>query len=143
MSQNDSTPKSTAINLSQVSLLLVDDQKAARQLLRAYLVRIGIGRIEEATDSIEALRILMLTSKGQSPFKAVFVSRAMREMSGLDLVKNIRLLAGWDDFPIVVISEDLDFVHVRESVQAGASEYLIRPYDEATLRSMLERLLVK
>ena len=144
MAQNDSeNSKPPPVNLAQVAVLLVDDQKAARQLLRAFLIRIGVGKIEEATDSIEALRILMLTSKTQSPFRAVFVSRMMREMSGLELVRNIRQLSGWSEFPIVVISEDLDFGIVKDAVTVGASEYLLRPYDESALRTMLVRLLTK
>lgn len=143
MAQKESTRQKSLPALSQVSLLLVDDQKASRQLLRAYLVRLGVGRIEEAADSLEALRLLMLTSNSQSPFRGVFISRMMREMNGLELVRTVRQLAGWSTFPIVVISEDLDPQHVRDAVSAGASEYLLRPYQEEQLRAMLERLLIR
>lgn len=126
---------------AQSGVLLVDDQKAARLLLKSYMTRLGVGKIEEATDSIEALRILMQTTPGQCPFGAVLISRNMREMTGLQLVKNIRQLSGWSEFPIVVISEDLDPALVRDAAAAGASEYMLRPYDEETLKTILERTL--
>lgn len=125
---------------SQLGLLLVDDQKAARILLRSYLNRLGVGDVEEATDSLEALRILMQTRAADCPFEAIFVSRSLREMSGLNLVKNIRLLAGWKDFPIVLISEDLDPSLAIEANKTGATEYLIRPYSEERLKAVLDRI---
>lgn len=125
---------------SQLGLLLVDDQKAARILLRSYLNRLGVGDVEEATDSLEALRILMQTRAADCPFEAIFISRSLREMSGLNLVKNIRLLAGWKDFPIVLISEDLDPSLAIEANKTGATEYLIRPYSEERLKAVLDRI---
>lgn len=120
--------------------MLVDDQRAPRQLLRAFLLRIGVGQIEEASDSLEALRILMLSSRSQTPFDGIFINRTLREMDGLELVQNIRQLVGWQDFPIVVISEDTDAVHARENLEAGANEYLLRPYLESDLRAILDKL---
>lgn len=139
--ENSSNEKSSSVDLAKVAVLIVDDQKAARQLLHAYLLRIGVGKVEEATDKIEAMRVLTGSAKTKSPFRAVFVSRMMREMDALDLVSSIRQLAGWTDLPIVVVSEELDFGYVKDAVTVGASEYLIRPYDETALRSMLVRLL--
>jgi CheY-like chemotaxis protein len=147
LNRNDSPEKKQlTMHLSEMSFLLVDDQKAARQLLKAYLLRIGVGHIEEASDSLEALRILMLTSNNNSPFHAAFVSRTMcelsgREMSGLELVFKIRQLAGLSNLPVVVISENLEPVHFREAIGVGASDYLLRPYDEPTLRALITRLL--
>lgn len=151
MTPDESQPVNP-LDLSQVSLLLVDDLKAARLLLRAYLTRMGVRRIEEATDSIEAVRFL--TSKSQAPFHAVFISRSMRAktstkpaagnelVAGTELVFDIRQLEGFSNFPIIVVSEDLDPVHRKSAFGVGATDYLLRPYDEATLRELLEKLLV-
>lgn len=127
---------------SSLGLLLVDDQKAARLLLKSFLGRIGVGKVEEATDSLEAMRILMQTGSAQSPFNALFISLEMREMTGLELIRNIRLLTGWTDIPIVVVSEDPDQTRVHESIAAGATEYLLRPYTEETLKAILDRISV-
>ncbi len=140
MTPTESPPnESLNVDLSKVSLLVVDDQKAARQLLRAFFKRLGVGRIEEATDCIEAVRLL--TSKSQPPFHAAFISRSMREMTGTELVFDIRELEGFTNFPIVVVSEDLDPVHRKAAFGVGATDYLLRPYDEETLRALLAKLL--
>ena len=123
--------------------LLVDDQRAARLLLRVFLIRQGVNFIEEAVDSISALRLLMATPQSQSPFSAVFISRQMREMSGLELLRTIRKLPGWTRFPIVIISEDSDAKLQSEAMAAGATDYLLRPFTEEELTALLRRIGIK
>jgi len=126
-----------------VGYLLVDDQRAARLLLRVFLIRQGVNFIEEAVDSISALRLLMATPQSQSPFSAVFISRQMREMSGLELLRTIRKLPGWTRFPIVIISEDSDAKLQSEAMAAGATDYLLRPFTEEELTALLRRIGIK
>lgn len=120
-----------------MGLLLLDDQKAARLLLRAFLVRLGVPLIEEASNSISALRLLTATSPLITPFKAVFVSRMLPEMTGLEFVKTVRQLPGWELLPLIVISEDPSAIYEAEAHEAGASHYLLRPYLEEELKSIL------
>jgi two-component system chemotaxis response regulator CheY len=123
--------------------LLVDDQRAARLLLRVFLIRQGVNFIEEAGDSISALRLLMATPQNQSPFRAVLISRQMPEMSGLELVRTIRKLPGWSQFPIVIVSEDSDAKLQRDAIAAGANEYLMRPFTEEDIAALLKRIGLK
>lgn len=120
--------------------LVVDDQKAARTLLRVFLIRLGADFVEESADSISALRLIMLTPPNLCPFKAVFVSRTMPEMSGLEFVRTVRQLPGWSSFPIVVVSEDAEPALEDEAFVAGASDYILRPYSEEDLANLLNRL---
>ncbi len=121
--------------------LLVDDQRAARMLLRVFLLRQGVNFIEESGDSISALRLLMATPQNLSPFKAVFISRVMPEMSGVEFVRTVRQLPGWANFPVVVISEDADPKLEDEAFAAGATDYLLRPYTEEDLKAVLARII--
>ncbi len=123
--------------------LLVDDKRAARLLLRVFLIRQGVNFIEEVGDSISALRLLMATPQNKSPFHAVFISRQMPEMSGLDLLRTIRQLPGWAHFPIIIVSEDNDPKHEMDACNAGATEYLLRPYTEEELIQVIKRLGLK
>jgi two-component system chemotaxis response regulator CheY len=120
--------------------LLVDDQKAARMLLRVFLLRQGVGFIEESVDSVSALRLLLGAPVSATPFKAAFVSRTMPEMSGCDFVRAVRQKSGWAQFPIVVVSEDADPALRHEAFAAGATDYLLRPYTEQEIQSVLQRI---
>ncbi len=125
-----------------VAILVVDDNKPARQLLRAYFQRLGVGRVEEASDEVEGLRILLLNANTANAFQCVFVSRMVRD-KGLEFVNNVRQINGWSNFPIVVVSEDLDISFERDALTVGADEYFLRPYTELALRQILTRLFVR
>lgn len=65
----------------------------------------------------------------------------MREMNGLELLRNIRQLSGWSDFPIIIVSEDPDVSLVHDAIAAGATDYILRPYSQETLLTTLKRAL--
>jgi two-component system chemotaxis response regulator CheY len=67
----------------------------------------------------------------------------MPEMSGLELLRTIRQLPGWVDFPVVIISEDSDAALRRAAMEAGASDYLMRPFTEEDLMALLKRIGMK
>lgn len=140
---SDSSSKTENSNAfgADTEIFVVDDQKASRILLKAFLLRLGIAQVDEAKDGIEALRVLMGSGRGKSPFGAVFVSRKMKEMSGVDLVRNLRKVSGGSAVPVVIVSEDLDPALVKESLAAGANEYMLRPYTEETLKDVLMKVL--
>ncbi len=137
MAQNKPTVKK---HVSNTGALIVDDYKPSRVLLRSFLIRLGITKIDEATNSIEALRFIMETDVTQSPFDIIFISLGIREMSGLDLLRNIRQLASWDEFPVVIVSENASADIAIEAFSAGATEFLLRPYEEGTLARILAKL---
>lgn len=119
--------------------MIVDDNPAGRLLLRAYLQRLGFRQLEEFGDSMEALRQLMLAAQVQNPFAAMFIDWTMSEMTDLQVVRTIRGLPGWNDFPIIVLSEELDESKVAAVFAAGGSEHLLRPVTEPTLRTTLKK----
>lgn len=127
--------------VSSLSLLVVDDHKPARILLRSYLARLGAGRIEEANDSIEALRLVLDTTVNQAPLDAVFVSLGIREMNGLEFVRSLRQLSAFSNLPLILISENSSASVMREARAAGVTELLLRPFEEETLKRLLVKLL--
>lgn len=127
-------------HISNTGALIVDDYKPSRVLLRPFLIRLGVTKIEEATNSIDALRFIMDTDITQSPFDIIFISLGIREMNGLDLLRNIRQLANWDEFPVVIVAENASADIALEAFSAGATEFLLRPYEEATLARIIAKL---
>ena len=118
-------------------ILIVDDQKPAQMLLRAYLTRMGYSDLEEASDSLEALRLIMSATQDNRPFAAVLIDRSMPEMNGLEFVRAIRQLKTFVRTPIIVLSEDLDPNSWTEVLQAGASAHLLKPVTEDSIREAL------
>lgn len=111
-------------------LLIVDDEKPARDKLRRLLsAEAGIATIGEAADGVEALARI----ESDRP-DAVFLDIAMPELSGIELaaslpepVPAIVFVTAWDQYAI-------------EAFDAGAIDYLLKPYDAARLARALQRL---
>ncbi|MGB9992027.1 LytR/AlgR family response regulator transcription factor [Massilia sp. SM-13] len=111
-------------------LLIVDDEKPARDKLRRLLAQIpAITAIDEAADGVEALeRIAALNPD------AVFLDIQMPEVSGLDVAASLPSPA-----PLLVFATAYDEYAIR-AFDANAVDYLLKPYDEERLRRAVERL---
>jgi len=111
-------------------LLIVDDEKPARDKLRRLLTQIpAITAIDEAADGVEALeRIAALNPD------AVFLDIQMPEVSGLDVAASLPSPA-----PLLVFATAYDEYAIR-AFDANAVDYLLKPYDEERLRRAVERL---
>jgi two-component system LytT family response regulator len=114
-------------------VLIVDDEKPARDKLRRLLMQeTGIAEIIEAADGIEALERID-TSKPD----ALFLDIAMPELSGIELAASlpepapaIVFVTAWDQYAI-------------QAFDAGAIDYLLKPYDAARLARAVQRLQVR
>ncbi len=116
-------------------LLVVDDDEVNRDVLRRHLERQGYG-VEEAADGFEALAVL----RGKT-FDAVLLDLLMPEMSGLEVLREIKQDYALRDIPVLVISASDELSSVAESIQSGAEDYLVKPFDPILLRARLSATL--
>jgi two-component system LytT family response regulator len=120
-------------------ILIVDDERPARDKLRRLLARHagtdggkhsgGISALEEAADGFEALARIASFQPD-----AVFLDIAMPELTGLELAASLP-----EPAPLLVFATAWDRYAV-EAFDAGAIDYLLKPYDEARLARALARL---
>lgn len=111
-------------------ILIVDDERPARDKLRRLLARqSGIDALDEAGDGIEALARIAACAPD-----AVFLDIAMPELSGLELAASLP-----DPAPLIVFVTAWD-QYAIDAFDAGAIDYLLKPYDEARLARALARL---
>jgi two-component system, LytTR family, response regulator len=111
-------------------ILIVDDEKPARDKLRRLLAQeADIAAIDEAPDGIEALERI-------EAFKpdALFLDIAMPELSGIELAASLP-----EPAPAVVFVTAYDAYAIR-AFDAGAIDYLLKPYDAARLARAVQRL---
>jgi len=114
-------------------ILIVDDQKSIRCLLRAMLAKLGIEAIE-AGDGREALELY----ERERP-DMVLTDLDMPEMDGLSLIAALN--DRWDDVPVIVISGLGTLTDAIEAVHRGAWDYLTKPINDSQLRIALTRAL--
>jgi two-component system response regulator MprA len=118
-----------------MQILVVDDEPAVRDALRRALALEGY-EVETASDGREAIKTL-----SQSTPDAVVLDLLMPELDGLEVCRRLR--AAGDETPILILTAR-DAVGDRVAgLDAGADDYLVKPFslDEllARLRALLRR----
>ena len=112
--------------------LVVDDSRVMRSFLRRIVTEIGFD-VEEAAHGLEALERLSEID----PVDLVLVDWNMPEMDGLELVTELRSNAAHDDTRVIMVTSESDFTRVAKALEAGADEYLMKPFNADDIRDKL------
>jgi two-component system chemotaxis response regulator CheY len=121
-----------------LKVLIVDDQQSMRGLMRYGLQQLGIRNVVEAKDGGEALQALLANK-----FDLVMSDWNMEGMDGLTLLKTIRANALIKKTPFIMSTGQKDQEKVREAIQAGVNNYIVKPFNVETLRKKIEAVIGK
>ncbi len=116
------------------SILVVDDDKQNRFLIRVFLQRLGYS-VLEAEDGLQALRLL----KTQRP-DLIILDAMMPNMDGFTALKTIREDPATRDIPVIILTA-LD--ETCPGCESLANSLLTKPVDLSILRKKIELLLNK
>jgi two-component system chemotaxis response regulator CheY len=103
--------------------LVVDDSRVIRKVARRVLEDIGF-EIAEAADGMEALA----WCRGAMP-DAVLLDWNMPVMNGIEFLRQLRSEPGGDSPTVVFCTVENDVDHIRAALEAGANEYIMKPFD--------------
>ncbi|MEZ5973524.1 MAG: response regulator [Planctomycetota bacterium] len=112
--------------------LIVDDSRAMRHLLRKMLVDLGFD-VSEAEDGLQALERVQ---EGEAPDIAL-LDWNMPNMDGLSFLREIRRQAICNTMRIMMVTSVTEMERVREALESGADEYVMKPF---TKDALIERL---
>jgi two-component system chemotaxis response regulator CheY len=115
-----------------MGVLVVDDSRAMRAVLRQILVLAGFD-VTEATNGREALARLQQMPKPQ----LVLVDWNMPEMTGLDFIRAVRADKQYRDLTIMMVTTETEMAQMVKALAAGANEYVMKPF---TREIILEKL---
>jgi two-component system, OmpR family, response regulator MprA len=116
-----------------VRILVVDDDRAVRESLRRSLVFNGY-EVDVAADGGEALDRL----RAERP-DALVLDVMMPRVGGLETCRRLR--ADGDDVPILVLTARDSIADRVAGLDAGADDYLVKPFDLEELLARLRALL--
>lgn len=111
--------------------LIVDDSRFVRDYLRGLLEERGV-ECDEAADGQAGLDRL----RNDGPFDLALVDWNMPVMGGLDMLKNLRE-EGYADLKVMMVTTEADNDFILKALDAGADEYLMKPFDEEALQEKL------
>jgi len=114
--------------------LIIDDSRAMRSILRGILADLGL-EVVEASDGSEAVGLL----EGDPSFDLALVDWNLPEMSGLEVVNRVRSDSRFDQLKLLMVTTETELQRVVQALEAGANEYIMKPFDREML---LEKLVI-
>jgi two-component system chemotaxis response regulator CheY len=114
--------------------LIVDDSRFVRGLLRGMLEERGIA-CDEAADGRAALELL----HGDLSFDLALVDWNMPVMNGLEMLRQLRA-DGFRDLKVMMVTTEAENDYIVRALEAGADEYLMKPFDDEALDEKLALL---
>ena len=113
-------------------ILAVDDQQENRELVARNLSRSGHIVITAASGE-EALRALE-----QSDVDVVLLDLLMPGMDGREVLRRIKEHPDWRATPVIIISGSQDMDGIIECIEAGADDYLFKPFNPVLLQARIK-----
>lgn len=120
---------------TNMKILVVDDFSTMRRIVRNILKQLGYSNIEEAEDGVMALQKLK-----SDRFDFVVSDWNMPNMTGLDLLKAVRADAATKDIKFLMVTAEALQEHVLAAVQAGVSNYIVKPFTAETLKEKIDKI---
>jgi two-component system chemotaxis response regulator CheY len=118
--------------------LVVDDFSTMRRIVTGLLKELEFTRMAEAEDGSAALKVL---ETGVAPITFVLTDWNMPVMDGLALLKKIRTTPALSHLPVLMITAEAKKENIVEAAQAGADGYIVKPFNAATLKEKIEKIL--
>jgi CheY-like chemotaxis protein len=126
--------------ISQLTVLVVDDNAFMRNIVRGLLGNIGVKKTYEASDGIAGLEMIREVSPD-----VVVLDWEMPMLTGPDLVRIVRSPGVFPtpDIPIIMLSAHGERWRVVEAVNLGVNEFLCKPVSAKALQQRLVSILIK
>ena len=115
-----------------MKVLLVDDSSTMRRIQKTQLNGMGITDTDEAGNGEEAL-----TKLAGAKFDVVLLDWNMPVMDGITLLKNIRQNGAYSGIKVIMCTSESEKAKVMEALQAGANNYIVKPFTPEALKEKL------
>jgi chemosensory pili system protein ChpA (sensor histidine kinase/response regulator) len=120
-------------------ILVVDDSFSVRRVV-ANLVKSAGWQPILAKNGVEALDIVQRATRLPD---LILLDVEMPQMDGYELTSTLRAQDAYQHLPIVMLTSRSGEKHRRKAFEVGATEYLVKPYQDTTLVDLVRRLVVQ
>jgi two-component system chemotaxis response regulator CheY len=121
-----------------MKVLVVDDFATMRRILKNILKQIGFTKIIDADDGSTALAMLK-----KDKVDLIISDWNMPKVSGLELLKAVRSDESIKDMPFLMVTAEAQKDSVVQAIQAGVSNYVVKPFTPDAIKEKLEQIFKK
>lgn len=117
-------------------VLIVDDSATMRRIIRNNLKFAGYDDAVEAGNGVEGLACL-----ADNSIHLIITDWNMPEMNGIEFVKAVRSKDQLKHLPILMITTVAERENIVIALEAGVTNYVVKPFDAETLKKKLDQIL--
>ncbi len=117
------------------SVLCVDDSASIRQMVSFTLESAGYAP-DTAVDGADAL-----TKLDQNKYQLIITDLNMPNLDGIGMIKKVREMPQYAGVPIVMLTTESDEGKKQEGKAAGATGWIVKPFDQTKLVAVVNKLI--
>lgn len=129
--------RNRTLNSASAHLLVIDDEPLILKSVKSILTRADYA-VTTCDKPSAGLKLL-----GEKAFDCVITDVLMPEMTGYEFVKSVRKNPQYSTLPILMLTRKRHRDDVKKAVEAGVSDYVLKPIDEALFLDKVELCLKK
>ncbi len=129
---------SHAINDTRPQALVVEDDMPIGRLLQYILEREGFA-VTLAVDGREGVQQIQT----MAPAALMILDVMLPFQNGYELLQTARATSGWQEVPIIMLSAKSQDADIARAFDAGANDYLVKPFQPNELKARIKRLVRK
>ena len=116
-------------------VLIVDDYKTMVRIIRNLLKQLGFGNVDEAGDGTAALNMMR-----QKDYGLIISDWNMEPMTGYELLREVRADDRLSRMPFIMVTAESKTDNVIAAKKAGVNNYIVKPFNAATLKSKIDAI---
>ncbi len=124
--------------LEESEVLIVDDSRTMRMILVRALHELGFKKITEAADGRQAVDLIK-----EKSFDLMLLDMEMPEMNGMEVLQTIKSSPELSGLPVIVVSGAEQLETAVKCIEAGAEDYLPKPFNPTLLRARVTSSIEK
>ncbi|MGB6136829.1 MAG: response regulator [Shewanella sp.] len=123
-------------DVHNIRVLVVDDSRMARNMIKRTITNLGVQFITEAEDGAQAIQLMQDTL-----FDLVITDYNMPSVDGLALTQYIRHQSQQSHIPILMVSSEANNAHLSNVFSAGVNALCDKPFEPQLVKKILYQLL--
>ena len=127
-----------AIINKTMKILVVDDFATMRRIVKNILTQLGFTNIVEAEDGKQALGKVM-----EGDIDMIISDWNMPNMMGIDFLKAVRGNPNTKSIPFLMVTAEANKENILAAVQAGVTNYVIKPFTAEVLEQKFKSMFGK
>jgi two-component system chemotaxis response regulator CheY len=121
-------------------ILIVDDMGTMRKIIKNMLQKMGCDNLTEAEDGAPAWQMIQEAHSAGTPFDFIVSDWNMPQLTGLDLLKNIRADERFKKLPFLMVTAEAEQANVVIAVKAGVSNFIVKPFSIVTMKEKIDKI---